>query len=265
MTASLDQIFHRSLTAHLPAAAFARLQESTVLVGGVGGGSNIAELLVRKGFGRIILADLDVYEPHNVRQRGSTASSWGRPKVEVMRERLLDINPHVQVTSVPEGVTADNVVGLVERSSFILDMIDFHGLAAKAQLYRVARELGRTVVTAPSLVNGALLYVFTPTGVTFETFFGYEDGLPPAELGLRLLRRLVPRYPAEAPAALYEAAARGERTLPLDGVGVDQAAVLAVSALENLALGRMDRVVTVPRFIHVDVSDPAYLGRIVEL
>jgi hypothetical protein len=258
------EIFQRSLTAHLPPQAFDALQRSTVLVAGLGGGSNIAELLVRKGIGRLVIADLDRYEPHNVRQRGSAASTWGRRKSDVMRERLLDINPHAAVDAVSEGITVQNVDALVERSDYLVDMIDFHGLAEKVALHRSARRSGKIALTAPSIVNGAVLYVFRPGGITFEEFFEYEAGLPAAQLGPRFLKRLIPRYAREAPEELYQAAARGERSIPLDAVGVDQAAVLVAGALENLILGREDRVVLAPRGIQVDVSDPAYLGRIVD-
>lgn len=258
------EIFQRSLTAHLPPRMFEKVNRCSVLIAGMGGGSNIAELLARKGFGRLTIADLDHYEAHNVRQRGSCSSTWGRSKVDVMRERLLDINPHGAVSAVPEGVTLENVEALVERSDYLVDMIDFHAIREKVALYRAARRAKKRVLTAPSVVNGAVLYIFNPDGVTFEEFFGYEEGLSPGVLGERMLKRLIPRYAPEAPEELYLAAARGERTIPLDAVGVDQASVLLVGALENLVLGRNDRVVTVPRGIQVDVSDPSYLSRIVD-
>ena len=180
-----------------------------------------------------------------------------------MSHRLCDINPHVQIQEEPEGITPGNVDSLVRSSDVVLDTVDF-SLREKVELYRSSRRHGKTVVTAPSAVNGAMLFVFKPDGVTFEEFFEYQDGLPAAEFGLRLLKRLIPRYPAQAPREMYQAAARGERTLPLDAVGVDQASVLAVAAIENLVLGRMSRVVTIPKCLHVDVSDPAYLGKIVD-
>ncbi len=86
--------------------------------------------------------------------------------------------------------------------------------------------------------------------------------MPPVlELGIRFLKRLIPRFAPEAPESMYQEAARGERTIPLDAVGVDQAAVLCVGAVENLILGRLERVVIVPWGIQVDVSDPTFLGR----
>lgn len=257
-------LFQRSLTAHLPPDVFARLQKTRILVAGLGGGSNIAELLVRKGFARLILADPDCYELHNIRQRGSLISTQGQSKVAVMAKRLRDINPQVALEEIPDGVDAGNVSALVAASDIVVDMIDFYGLPAKVALYRAARSQGRVVVTAPSAVNGAMLFIFSPDGIPFESFFGYEEGLSQTELSLRLLDRLIAHYPEEAPRALYLDAARGERTLPLDAVGVDQAAVLAVAAIENLALGRMSRLVTIPRCIHIDVSDPVFLARIID-
>ncbi len=259
-----EEIFQRSLCAHLPPDRFRKLRDASVLVAGLGGGSNIAELLARKGVGRLLIADLDRYEAHNVRQRGSAVSTLGREKTEVMRERLLDVDPHIEVVAVPEGVTLANVAMLVRQSDVVVDMIDFHGMYEKLALYREARAQGKVVVTTPSVIDGGVLYVFAPDGPTWERFFDYRDDAPVADNGRRMLRRLIPRYPEEAPEAMYLAAARGERSIPLDAVGVEQASVLAVAAVANLVLGRTARVVFVPRGIQVDVSDPSFLARIVD-
>ncbi len=261
---NLEDIFQRSLSAHLPLASFNRLNRTSVLVAGLGGGSNIAELLARKGIGHLTIADLDVYEPHNIRQRGSTSSTWGKAKVDVMCDRLLAINPFMKITPIPDGITLENAGDLARRADYLVDMLDFHALEEKVALHRAARKERKTVLTAPSVVNGALLYVFTPEGPTFEEFFGYEPGIALSDLALRFLKRLIVHFPPEAPEEMYRAAARGERTIPLDAVGVDQAAVLTVAAIENLALGRQDRVVSIPRGIQVDLSDPSFLVRIVD-
>ncbi|MBI2266687.1 MAG: ThiF family adenylyltransferase [Armatimonadetes bacterium] len=261
---TIEELFQRSLTAHLPPEEFTKLKQTTVLVAGLGGGSNVAELLIRKGIGSLVIADLDVYEPHNIRQRGAAVSTHRMEKVGVMLERLGDINPHARIVPVFEGIQSDNVEELVGRAGYVVDAIDLHALREKAALYRAARKAGKYVLSAPSMINGALLYVFSPDGVTFEEFFEYEDGLPILEAAPRILKRVGCRFPPEAPKELYEAAARGERTIPLDAVGVDQGAVMVVGAIENLILGRMSRVVTVPRMVQVDVTDPLFMGRIVD-
>ena len=261
---AIEVMFQRSLAAHLPPKEFAKIQGASVLVAGMGAGSNISELLVRKGVGRLLIADLDRYEPHNVRQRGSASSTWGHGKVETMHARLKDVNPHVNIVPIPEGITEGNVERLVQDVQVVVDVLDHSVLTERIALHRAARKHGKVILYVPTFVNGAGLYVFNPGGVSFEEFCGYTDGMQLPELLGRMLNRLVVRFPNEAPKEWYLAALRGERTIPLDGVGYDQAAILAVTAVENLLLGRLDRIVTVPRFIQVDLSDPTFLAQIVD-
>ncbi len=261
----LEEYFQRALTAHLPPHLFAKLQNTTVLQGGVGGGSNIAELLVRKGIGHLIISDLDRYEPHNIRQRCSLVSTLGVEKVLATQKRLEDVHPYVKVTPVREGITLQNVDGLVKQSDIVVDMLDLHAINEKVALHRACRKYGRFALTAPSVINGAVLWVFAPDGVTFEDLTGYRDGMDLHELAWVHLRRVIKRFPEEVPDGQYEASARGERTIPLDAVGVEQAAVLVAGAVENLVLGRMDRVVLAPKGIQVDVSNPKFMYSIMDL
>ncbi|HVR85830.1 MAG TPA: ThiF family adenylyltransferase [Planctomycetota bacterium] len=144
-----EELFQRSLTAHLLRHSFAKLSDARVLVAGLGGGSNIAELLARKGIGRLILADPDVYEPHDLRPRGSASNTWGREKVEVMTERPLQINPHPTVTPARDGISLENVGDLVHRSDYLVDMLDFHALPEKVALPQAAGMARKTVVVTP--------------------------------------------------------------------------------------------------------------------
>ena len=72
-----------------------RLAASAVAVFGLGGvGSYAAEALARAGIGRLLLVDADVVDETNInRQLVALHSTVGRPKAEVMRERVLDIHP----------------------------------------------------------------------------------------------------------------------------------------------------------------------------
>lgn len=260
---AVEEFFQRSLTAHLPDPLFRKLQNSTVLMGGVGGGSNMAELMARKGIGHVIVSDLDRYECHNIRQRCSLVSTLGVEKVVATQDRLLDVNPHIRVTPVREGITLENADGLVRRSDVVVDMLDLHAIKEKVALHRAARRHRKYVLTAPSVINGAVLWTFGPDGMTFEEFTGYDEGKPLGVQAWSLLRRMIPRFPREAPEEMYREASYGTRTIPLDACGVDQSSVMVVAQLENILLGRMDRVVTVPRGIHADMSDPAHLADIV--
>jgi len=83
------------------------LNGSHVLVAGLGGvGSMAAEMLVRSGIGTITLVDSDVVQASNLnRQIPALQSTIGRPKVEVMTDRLKDINPDVRI--VPQKMYLD--------------------------------------------------------------------------------------------------------------------------------------------------------------
>ncbi|MFK5882997.1 MAG: tRNA threonylcarbamoyladenosine dehydratase [Candidatus Izemoplasma sp.] len=78
---------------------FEELQTKTVLVFGLGGvGSYAAEALVRSGIQNIIILDKDLIEESNInRQLIALTSTIGKPKVEVMKARLLDINPKCNI------------------------------------------------------------------------------------------------------------------------------------------------------------------------
>src|SRR5690554_1128492 len=77
------------------------LKNSTVAILGVGGvGSFAAEALARSGVGRIILVDKDDVDITNVnRQIHALLSTVGKPKVDLMKARIKDINPNCEVIS----------------------------------------------------------------------------------------------------------------------------------------------------------------------
>ena len=104
-----------------------RLNQSHVLVAGVGGvGGFVAEALVRAGVGKITLVDHDKVSASNKnRQIVALDSTIGRLKVDVMAERLLDINPNCQVNKIAEFLSPEAMPGLVGSSfDFVVDAID---------------------------------------------------------------------------------------------------------------------------------------------
>ena len=92
--------FHRRTQMLVGEEAMQRLIAARVIVFGVGGvGSWCVESLVRSGIVRVTIVDSDCVSPTNVnRQLMATVPNEGRPKVEALRERLLDINPEAQNT-----------------------------------------------------------------------------------------------------------------------------------------------------------------------
>ncbi|MCM1482865.1 MAG: tRNA threonylcarbamoyladenosine dehydratase [Muribaculaceae bacterium] len=82
--------------------ALSRLAESKVIIFGIGGvGSWTAEALIRSGITNLTIVDADVVAASNInRQLPATTLTIGEPKVDVLRSRLLEINPHAQITAI---------------------------------------------------------------------------------------------------------------------------------------------------------------------
>lgn len=109
--------------------AMARLQNTSVIIFGLGGvGSWCAESLVRSGVGHLTLVDPDHVDVTNInRQLPALHSTVGHPKVEVLRERLSDINPNAEIIARQERFSADNAdIFNLQSSSFnyVIDAID---------------------------------------------------------------------------------------------------------------------------------------------
>lgn len=99
-----------------------------VLVAGLGGvGGHAAETLARAGVGTLTLIDNDRVAPSNLnRQLLALQSTMGLDKVDVMAERIRDINPELDVRVINRFIDPDNAAALVaaERVDFVADCID---------------------------------------------------------------------------------------------------------------------------------------------
>ena len=115
--------------------AMQRLAAARVLLFGTGGvGSWCAEALIRSGVGHLTMVDPDEVDVSNInRQLPATAATVGRPKVEVLRERLLSINPAADITARQERFTAESAASFhLEAFDYVIDAID--SMADKMEL-----------------------------------------------------------------------------------------------------------------------------------
>lgn len=104
-----------------------RLKSANVAVFGIGGvGSFTVDALIRSGLGKISIIDDDVVSISNInRQLIATSKTIGKPKVEVMRDRILEINPNAQVKIYQTFYTLDNADTFdLSSYSYIVDAID---------------------------------------------------------------------------------------------------------------------------------------------
>jgi len=91
-------IFEQGLLKYLKPEQLALIQSKKVGIGGAGGlGSNCAMILVRSGFKHLEIIDQDVIDPSNLNRQQYFSVEVGRPKVEMLKKRLLDINPDANI------------------------------------------------------------------------------------------------------------------------------------------------------------------------
>ncbi len=118
-----------------------KLQQAHVVIAGIGGvGSWCVEALARSGVGQLTLVDMDVVSPSNInRQLPALESTLGRDKIEVMAQRIQDINPDAHVYLVDDFVTADNAAQFFNESvQVVIDCTD--DLKAKVALVLAAHK-----------------------------------------------------------------------------------------------------------------------------
>lgn len=125
-----------------------KLASSHVLVVGLGGvGAYAAEQLARAGVGKLTIVDSDIVNVTNKnRQLLALESTIGRPKVEVMAERIRDINPGVEVVAMNQYLKDQSIIDLMEQPfDFIVDAIDT--LAPKVFLLYYAVQNKQNIVS----------------------------------------------------------------------------------------------------------------------
>ena len=131
-----------------------RLVRERVAVFGIGGvGGHCVQALARAGVGAIDVFDDDVVSLSNInRQAVAMSSTLGRPKVEVIRDQILDINPAAVVTCRKMFYTPENADGVdLSVYDYIVDAIDT--VKAKVELIVRANAAGVPVISAMGAGN----------------------------------------------------------------------------------------------------------------
>jgi len=106
-----------------------KLQNSIVTIVGLGGvGSYVVESLARAGIGHFQLIDYDKVTMTNInRQIIALHSTIGCTKTDLMRERILDINPEADVEISTDFLCKENRAEILQRSDYVVDAIDSIG------------------------------------------------------------------------------------------------------------------------------------------
>ena len=175
-----------------------KLKNSKVAIFGIGGvGSFVVEALTRAGIGNFILVDKDNVDLSNLnRQIIATRKTVGKPKVEVAKERILEINPNAEVEIYKEFFMPETEGILDSTISYVVDAIDT--VTAKIELVKRAQELNIPIISSMGTGNK-----LDPT--KFEVSDIYKTSVCPLakvmrkELKARKIKKLKVVYSKELP------------------------------------------------------------------
>ena len=176
-----------------------KLKNSKVVVYGIGGvGSYVVEALARAGIGHIVIVDFDKVDITNInRQLLATHSTIGKDKVEVMKERILDINPNAVVEAYKPDEIENGEESLINDSvTYVVDAIDT--ITNKIKLIERANKENVKIISATGAANK-----LDPTA--FEVADIYKTSVCPVckilrkELKQREIKHLKVVYSKEMP------------------------------------------------------------------
>jgi tRNA A37 threonylcarbamoyladenosine dehydratase len=150
----LNKCIHNRTIDLIGADALQILRSSRVAIFGLGGvGSFAAEALARVGIGSLILIDKDIVEQSNInRQLIALNSTLNRPKVDVMAERINDINPEIVVVKRHEFYLPKSSSQFkLQDYDYVVDAIDT--VTAKVELARQCQTSGTSLISCMGTGN----------------------------------------------------------------------------------------------------------------
>ncbi|MBX3437165.1 MAG: ThiF family adenylyltransferase [Planctomycetaceae bacterium] len=160
-----------------------KLRHSRVAIIGMGGVGGVHLItLARLGIGKFTIADPDSFELANFnRQYGANMRTVGRPKVDVMAEEALAINPEIDIRKIGAPIGEENVAEFLDDADILVDGVDFFAIDARRLVFREARRRGIWALTAGPHAYGTAWLAFDPQGMSFEEFFDFRDDMDQAD------------------------------------------------------------------------------------
>ncbi len=191
-----------------------KLKNSNVIIFGVGGvGSFAAEAIARAGVGNLTIVDFDEVDITNInRQLPALHSTVGKSKVEVMRDRILDINPNINLKAVKNlysAETSDEI--LCEDYDYVVDAIDM--VSSKIKLIETCKEKGLNIISSMGMGNKLDPTKIVVTDIHKTTMCPLAKVMR-KELRDRKIKKLKVVYSTEQPAELKSKIMNGKKVTP---------------------------------------------------
>ena len=191
-----------------------KLKNCNVIVFGVGGvGSFAAEAIARAGVGNLTIVDFDDVDITNInRQLPALHSTVGRYKVEVMKERILDINPDINIKAIREVYNKDTSESILsEHYDFVVDAIDM--VTSKLHIIETCKNKGIEIISSMGMGNKLDPTKIEVTDIHKTTICPLARVMR-KELKDRRIKKLKVVYSTEQPAELKKKIFNGKKITP---------------------------------------------------
>ena len=180
----------------ITSAEQASIRRTRVLVAGCGSiGGSVVEQLVRVGFERLVLAEPDEFDVHNLNRQAARLVDIGVNKGVAIKRQMHDISPNVDIQVATSGITDANVVGLVVGADMIFDGVDVTSpvpLVIKRKLHATAKRHGVPVISGYDIGGVQLLVIYRYDNPRTKLFHGRIDASFAAPSPFAFLYKLIP-------------------------------------------------------------------------
>ena len=169
---------------------FEKLQNAHIMVVGVGGvGGYACEMFARTGIGKLTIVDFDKVTKSNInRQIIALESTIGKYKVDVLKQRLLDINPNIKIEVKNLKLRPDNVPCIFDdKYDYVIDAIDM--LYSRIELICFCKENNINIISS----MGAGNRIDIPQYAVCDLYETHDDGLA-KRLRKRLRKRQIDKH-----------------------------------------------------------------------
>lgn len=117
--------FEKEIQARFGNSEFEKIQAIAIGIAGAGGlGSNCAINLVRCGFKRFTIVDFDIVEFSNLNRQFFFTSQVGKPKIDMLKENLLSVNPDLELNLITEKIDHDNIRTFFDPCDIVVEAFD---------------------------------------------------------------------------------------------------------------------------------------------
>lgn len=118
-------VFIEGLRQYFSGEQLERIRRVKIGIAGAGGlGSNCAFNLARSGFNNIVICDFDIVEPSNLNRQFYFVDQTGKPKVEMLTENLLRINPDIKIDNRVIKLDSSNIKDVYKGCDIIVEAFD---------------------------------------------------------------------------------------------------------------------------------------------